>query len=159
MAASNELKTLYERLINGTNSLVLQYQNKEKVFPYNSIEKEKDTTKLNTKFNEFSDLLKEFQNIHYELSVHIIKGTQNNETEKCNMIATAYISLIQNLYLNKINFRKSYLENKKSLRVAWIVAIVSFILSVISIGITYFDIKHTDKSTKTENVQTEVKKE
>lgn len=163
MAASNirDLKTLYNKLLDGESTLVEEYQGKQQKFPYKSIENIRSSKKLGAKLNEFNDLLKDFEEVHYELSVHIIRETHDKYTRRYNMIATAHISLIQNLYLNKINFRKNYLDNKNSLWVAIWFAIISFILSLVSIGITFFNINiHSfEKSDKSENIQIEKKKD
>jgi len=131
---TDKLKEHYDKLIDGNFSFVEQFQAKEADFPYKSIEKEKDAEKLRVKLGEFNDLLKDIQNTYYELSVYTIT-TKDDNAEKYIKVSDVYISLIQNLYLNPINYRLGQLNNEKSIKKAYCSIVVGVLAIAVAIAL------------------------
>lgn len=133
-----------EQLVNlliGENSYIVQFNSIKNRFPYASINKSKEN-RLNKEYQSFTDLLVNIQSIYQELfKITVNKNTPINDLRKAEnylKLCSQYLNIIQNIYLNPINYRLNQLNNKKSLRFAWIVAIVSLVLSSVSIVLTCY---------------------
>jgi hypothetical protein len=117
---------------NGFASIYLKTKNEFRKKKLNNYSCEE----LEEKYDCFQGLLERI----IELSKEYFKKIIDNDTKHNNKmyfdLSCIYISEIQHLYLDRINYRLNQKNNNKSLRLAWIVAIVSFILSIISIFLT-----------------------
>jgi cell division protein FtsB len=135
------LGELVNELIGDGSSLVDQYIRIQDDLSYTDIDV-LSQKKLEGKHQSITNLMLRFQENYRGLFRLSIDGTINEaERKKAKTylkINNLHINTIQNIYLNPINYRLNQLNNKKSLRLAWIVATVSLILSLISIGLTCY---------------------
>lgn len=158
-------KTFDELICELTEGLAVRYNANRADYPYENIKSEQSIEELEKQGNVFSNLLEAFQKNYIE-----IFNTTNKEQEEQNFteqdkekylkIGELCINIIQNLYLNPINYRLNQLNNRNSLRFAWIVAIASVVLATASILLTWHYGKnptpcscHSTQKSQTENVE------
>ncbi|GHU89004.1 hypothetical protein FACS1894155_05040 [Bacteroidia bacterium] len=115
-------------------SFVSKYKSEIKTFGVDEIKNCSCEKKLSEHYEKYSDLLTNVST----LSIKYFNDDGNNEAKKFFDMANRYIVIIQNRYLNPINYKLNQLNNKKSLNFAWIVAIVSFMFAIGSIALTYY---------------------
>jgi hypothetical protein len=147
---TKSFEELKNELINTENSFVDKYNNAKNKkmggYSYEDIKKETDICILEKQMQIFSSLFEGFQKNYIEIfsitkeKLKIQSSTQQ-EKDKYLKVGELYLNVIQNLYLNPINYRINKLKSDESLSKAnesicwakisiWI-AIVSFIISII----------------------------
>ena len=141
------------------NSLIKQYNDKENLFNSESVKNTNDFSLLTEKYNEFSKLLNDFQRNYKKLyAIAVDLGQEGEDRAKAKIymdIGVVYLNIIQNLYLNPINYQINKLKSEESLlkaeesielginsicwaKISILIAIVSFIISIVisSIGLS-----------------------
>jgi len=155
------LQILIKELIGGDFSYADEYKAKQKDFPYSNINRV-DQAILNFEYQDITNLLLKFQENNRGLfKIAINKDTLDDvkkESEIYIEICSFYINSIQNIYLNPISYRLNQLNSEKSLKkaeqsialgiksigwakisiwIAIITGILSLLLSIASIKLTY----------------------
>ena len=118
------------------NSFAYDYKEQKALFDWKTIRAEENVSELEITYFLFQELSDRI----IVLSKEYFKKVLDNDTEQDLQhynLSNVYIAEIQNLYLNPINYRLNQLKNRKSLRVAWIIAIVSAVLATFSIFLTW----------------------
>lgn len=127
----------YEELdINYKNSFASNYRMAKVKFEKKKLN-DYSCKELEENYNCFQILLERITELSKEYFGKIIDNDTSIYDNKIYFdLSCVYIAEIQNIYLNRINYKINEKNNSRSLRLAWIVAIVSLILSLISIYLT-----------------------
>lgn len=134
------LQNLVAELIQGDDSLVNQYNDENDKFPCSAIDTA-NQEKLDKEYLLIQELLLRFQENYRQLfKIAIKESTSHNDkiTARTYLeISELYINIIQNIYLNPINYRLNKLNNEKSIKKAnWSIYIgiasifIGFILTI-----------------------------
>lgn len=131
------LLILVEELITDNNSLVNQYNTKQQEFHCSTIDAS-NQERLDKEYSAIKELLLKFQENYRQLFKIAIKESTSHDdkiTARAYLeVNQLYLNIIQNLYLNPINYRLNKLNNEKSIKKAnWsiYIGIASILIGVI----------------------------
>ena len=148
---------IYEQLdpaIEG--SFAYTYKKQKELLDWKTIRDNKDVSELENTYNAFKDLSDRI----IVLSKEYFKKVLDNDTEHDNKryynLSGIYITEIQNLYLNPINYRLNQLNSEKSIKKAnWSIAIGTASIVIAIIISLWSSIKPILCSSSPEKVNTE----
>lgn len=154
---SELVKELIKELIRGDESLIDRYTQYESNSHYN---KKDNVKQLEEEYDKFRNLLEEFQENYrqffkIEIDKDIPRVDKKNVSKYLN-IGKLYIDIIQNTYLNPINYRINQLnaeKNNNKARTSIHLGIASVILAVVGIVISFVLQDCANRSGKQTNKQ------